>query len=132
MSGARNSKSKCCYNAKPSTYYFLWRQRYLYIFRPALVYLWGLSLWRIPNCQNLSKGCDISSDTTRVAPATPTKSPSNSIIYSCQKICSWTRRTETILEIKNKVTFLEAINKPIIYKFSKILLTTERKRRQLF
>ena len=28
------------------------------------------------------------------------KNPSNSIRYNCQKICSWSRRPKTILEIK--------------------------------
>ena len=35
----------------------------------------------------------------------PTESPSNFIRYSCQKICSWSRRPKTILEIRKKTTF---------------------------
>ena len=35
----------------------------------------------------------------------PVKSPSNSIRYNCQKICSWSRRPKTISEIRKK-TFL--------------------------
>ena len=40
------------------------------------------------------------------------KSPCNSIRNNCQKICSWSRRPETILKITQK----SKINKPIIYK----------------
>ena len=47
------------------------------------------------------------------------KSPSNSVRYSCEKICSWLRRPKTILEIRKKATFLYVINNPIIYKFFK-------------
>ena len=32
--------------------------------------------------------------------------PSNSIRYNCKKICSWSRRPKTILEIRKKATFL--------------------------
>ena len=32
----------------------------------------------------------------------PVKSPSNSIRYNCRKICSWSRRPKTILEIRKK------------------------------
>ena len=46
----------------------------------------------------------------------PIRSQSNSIRYNCQKICSWLRRSETILEIRKKATFLEVIKKSIIYK----------------
>ena len=49
----------------------------------------------------------------------PVKSPSNSIRYNCEKICSWSRRPKTILEIRKKTTFLQVINNSIIYKFSK-------------
>ena len=59
---------------------------------------------------------------------TPVKSHSNSITYSCWKICSWSRRPKTILEIRKKVTFLSVINKPNIYKFFKdFILTSKRK-----
>ena len=58
----------------------------------------------------------------------PVKSPSNSIRYNCQKICSWLRRPKTILEITKKATLLLMVNNPIIYlSFSKTLLTTEKK-----
>ena len=49
----------------------------------------------------------------------PVKSPSNSISYNCQRICSWSRRPKNILEIKKKATFLYVINNPIIYTFFK-------------
>ena len=39
----------------------------------------------------------------------PVKNPSNSIRQNCQKICSWSRRPKTILEIRKKVTFLYVI-----------------------
>ena len=45
------------------------------------------------------------------------KSPSNSIRYNCEKICSWSRRPKTILEMRKKVTFFQVINNPITYKF---------------
>ena len=37
------------------------------------------------------------------------KSPRNSIIYNSQKICSLSRRPQTILEIRKKATFFEMI-----------------------
>ena len=46
------------------------------------------------------------------------KSPSNSIRYNCQKVCSWSRRPKTILEIRKKTTFF-ADCKLITYKFFK-------------
>ena len=49
----------------------------------------------------------------------PVKSPSNSIRCNCQKICIWSRRPKTILEIRKKTTFLWVINKSIIFKFLK-------------
>ena len=52
-----------------------------------------LSLWRRPACQTLSKiyiKCHNSSSPRLV------KSPSNSISYNCEKICSWSRRPKTI------------------------------------
>ena len=46
----------------------------------------------------------------------------NSIRYYCQKICSWSRRPETILEIrKEATTFLKMVKKPIIWMFFKDL-----------
>ena len=47
------------------------------------------------------------------------KNPNISVRYNCQKICSWWRRPETILTIRQKVIFLEVSNKPIVYKFFK-------------
>ena len=46
----------------------------------------------------------------------PIKSPSNSIRCNCQKICSWSRRPETILETRKNTTFFKMINKFIIFK----------------
>ena len=57
----------------------------------------------------------------------PVKSPSNSIRYNCQKICSWSRRPKTILQVRKKVTFCQVIKNPIIYKFFKDF--TNHKRR---
>ena len=54
----------------------------------------GLSLWRTPACQTQSKALDISRGTAWVA--------SNSLRYNYVKICSWTRRPETIVEIRKK------------------------------
>ena len=45
----------------------------------------------------------------------PVKSPNNSILY--QKICSWSRRPKTILEIRKKALFRQVINNPITEKF---------------
>ena len=47
------------------------------------------------------------------------KSPANFITYSCQKICSWSKRPETGLGIRKKATFPEVLNKLIICKISK-------------
>ena len=35
----------------------------------------------------------------------PVKNPSNSIRYNCKKICNWSRRPKTKLEISKKTTF---------------------------
>ena len=72
-----------------------------------------LSLWKRPVCQTLSKTLDISSARARIAPDL-LKSPSNSIRHNCQKIYSWSRRTNSIREIK-QATFLQVVNNPIIY-----------------
>ena len=55
------------------------------------------------------------------------KDPSHTIKYNCQNISSWTRKLETILEIRKKATFLKVINSQLFISFSKILLTTERR-----
>ena len=55
------------------------------------------------------------------------KSPSNSIRYNCQKICSWSRRPKTVLEIRKKISFLYVINNPIIYKFFKYFSNHRKK-----
>ena len=47
------------------------------------------------------------------------KSPTNSIRYNCEKICSWFRRPKTTLESWKKAKFLWVINSPIIYKLFK-------------
>ena len=56
----------------------------------------------------------------------PINSPSNSIRYNCQKVCSWSRRPETMLLIRKEAAVFEVINRSF-YKFSKTLLTTERR-----
>ena len=40
----------------------------------------------------------------------PVKTPSNSIRYNCLKICSWSKRLKTILEIRKQAIFLQARN----------------------
>ena len=49
----------------------------------------------------------------------PSKSPSNSIRYNYQKICSSSKRTKTILWIRKNATFFQVITNPVIYTFSK-------------
>ena len=65
---------------------------------------YDLRLWRSA-CQSLSKALDISSATARVAPdllkALAILSDKN-----CKKICSWSRKPKTTLEMRKKVTFL--------------------------
>ena len=56
----------------------------------------------------------------------PIKSPSDSIRYSSQKICNWSRRPKTIPEIKNITLFL-VINNPITYKFFKDFTNRRKK-----
>ena len=84
-----------------------------------------LSLQKRPAGWILPKALYISNATSRISPH-PLKNPTNSIRHNCQKICS-RLRSETILEIKKGTTFLEVINKPIIYKFSKDF-TNQRKK----
>ena len=77
-------------------------------------------LQRRQACHTLSKVLHTSSATVRVVPdISPVKSPSNSIRHNRQKICSWSRRLKTALEIRKKTTFLSEINNPIIYKLFK-------------
>ena len=57
----------------------------------------------------------------------PVKSPNNSIRYNCNKICSWLRRSKTILEIRKNTTFLQVINNSIFYKFFKDLYNHRKK-----
>ena len=47
----------------------------------------------------------------------PVESPSNCIRYNCKKICSWSARPKTILEIRKTAPFLLVIKYPIIFKF---------------
>ena len=49
----------------------------------------------------------------------PLKSPSNSIRYNCEKICSCSRRPKALLKIRKKAAFLYVINNPITYKLFK-------------
>ena len=53
--------------------------------------------------------------------------PSNSIRYNCKKICSWSGRPKTILEIRKMATFPQVINNPIIYKFFKDFINHRKK-----
>ena len=75
--------------------------------------------------QSLLKVLNISSAKARVA--WPDTSPSNSIGHNCQKICSWSRRSKTILENRKKVTFIYVVNNPIIYKFFKDFTNRKKK-----
>ena len=91
--------------------------------RPEIPY--NLSLWRRPACQILKSLGYItcySSSSPR-----PIKSPCNSIRYNCQKICSWSRRPKTILEMRKKPCFSRWSTILIFTSFSKTLLTTERR-----
>ena len=47
------------------------------------------------------------------------KRPRNSKKCNCKKICSWSRRPKTILEMRKKAWFIEVINKSIVYRFLK-------------
>ena len=53
--------------------------------------------------------------------------PSNSIRFNFQKVCSWSRKPKTTLEIRKNATFLYVINSLLFTSFSKTLLTTERR-----
>ena len=55
------------------------------------------------------------------------KIPSNSIRFNFQKVCSWSRKPKTTLEIRKNATFLYVINSLLFTSFSKTLLTTERR-----
>ena len=52
------------------------------------------------------------------------KSSSNSISYNCHKVCSWSRRPKTILEILHFSRWSTVL---LFTSFSKTLLTTERR-----
>ena len=55
------------------------------------------------------------------------KSPSNSIRRNCQKICSWLRRSKTILEMAKRPHFSRWSTILLFTSFSKTLLTIERR-----
>ena len=55
------------------------------------------------------------------------KHPSNSIRYNYKSICSWSRRPETILEIRKRPHFSRWSTTLLFTSFSKALLATERK-----
>ena len=57
----------------------------------------------------------------------PIISHSNCIRDNCQKICSWSRRPENLLEIRKKADFLRWPTSLLFRSFSKIWLTTERR-----
>ena len=69
----------------------------LSLWRRAAYQILNIKNLRYIKCYSLSKPKSI-------------KNLRNSIRYHCQKICSWSRRPETILQIRKKVTFLEEIN----------------------
>ena len=75
--------------------------------------------------RTMSEVLDISSPTARVAPDLLKT-------LAIQKICSWSRRPETILENRKETAFLEVINKPIIYNFFKDWLQNEDYSRLFF
>ena len=54
------------------------------------------------------------------------KSPSNSMNYNYQKICSWSRRPRTILEIRKKGHIFLGDQQSYYLQVFKRLLTTER------
>ena len=56
----------------------------------------------------------------------PVKSPSNSIRYNCNKICSGPRRPKTILEIRKRPHFSRWSIVLLFTGFSKTLLTTKK------
>ena len=53
------------------------------------------------------------------------KRPSNSVRYSCQKICSWSGRPKTILEMTKRPHFYRWSMILLFTSFLKTLLTTE-------
>ena len=55
----------------------------------------------------------------------PVISPSNSIIYNCQNIWSWSRRSKTILEVWKRPHFSRWTTSTLFKIFSNTLLTTE-------
>ena len=55
------------------------------------------------------------------------KSPTNSIRHNCRRIYGWTRRSETMPEIRKKTHFLRCATSLSFKGFSMILLTTEKK-----
>ena len=57
----------------------------------------------------------------------PVKSPSSSIRYNCQTICSWSRRPKTILEIRKRPNFSRWSTILLFTSFAKTLLTAERR-----
>ena len=57
----------------------------------------------------------------------PVKSLRNYIRYNCKNIFIWSRRPKTILEIIKKITFLQVINKLIIYKLFRDFLNHKKK-----
>ena len=57
----------------------------------------------------------------------PVESPSTSIRYNCQKICSWLRRPKSILEIRKNSHFSRRLTSLLFTSFSNTLLTIERR-----
>ena len=57
----------------------------------------------------------------------PVISPGNYIRHNCQKICCWSIRPKTILEIKKRPYFPRWSTILLFTSFSKTLLTTEKR-----
>ena len=70
-------------------------------------------MWRRPACQTLSKALDILSATAGVT------SDLLKALPTVRRSCSWLRTPKTIREIRKTATFLQLVNNPIIYTFSK-------------
>ena len=55
------------------------------------------------------------------------KSPSNSVSCNCQKICSWLRRPETVVEFRKRHHSSRRLATLLFTSFSKITLTSDRR-----
>ena len=57
----------------------------------------------------------------------PVKSPSNSIWYNCQKICSWLKRPKPYWKSEKRLQFSRQSISLLFTSFSNILLTMKRR-----